>query len=394
MAGWFVLPVIVLVVGRAILIAIAAPRHVVRQASPDLPESCLTAVSIVVPAYNEAAGIAACVHSLAASNYPRFEIVVVDDGSSDLTGEIVEALRLANVWLIRQTNTGKARALNAGVRACSGEVVVTVDADTVFEPDTLLRLVEAFADERVGAVAGNTKVGNRTGRLGRWQHLEYVVAFNADRRALDVLRCMPTVPGAVGAFRRRALEQVGGFSDETLAEDTDITMAIGRAGWTVVYRDGARAWTETPADLRSLWHQRKRWSAGNYRCMWRHRGSIRQGCPLGWRGLPFMVAYQVVLPLLAPSIDVYALSGLLVAQPGRLLGLAAVTITQLALAAYMLRLDGDSLRSLWALPLQQFAHRCLTHAVAVRVLLTVRRDHHVWGVRTPRAGNATIGGGP
>ena len=114
-AGWFVLPVIILVVGRAILIAIAAPRHVVRQASPELPGSCLPAVSIVVPAYNEAAGIAACVHSLAASNYPRFEIVVVDDGSSDLTGDIVEALRLANVWLIRQTNTGKARALNAGV---------------------------------------------------------------------------------------------------------------------------------------------------------------------------------------------------------------------------------------------------------------------------------------
>ena len=262
MAGWFVLPVIILFVGRAVLIALTAPRHVARQLGIKMPRSCLPAVSIVVPAYNEAAGIAACVNSLAASNYPRFEVGVVDDGSSDLTGDIVEALRLANVWLIRQKNSGKARALNAGIGSCSGEVVVTVDADTVFEPDTLLRLVESFADEGVGAVAGNTKVGNRTGRLGKWQHLEYVVAYNADRRAFDVLRCMPTVPGAVGAFRRRALAQVGGFSDETLAEDTDITMAIGRAGWAVAYRDSARAWTETPADLRSLWRQRKRWTAG------------------------------------------------------------------------------------------------------------------------------------
>ncbi len=244
---------------------------------------------------------------------------------------------------------------------------------------------------RVGAVAGNTKVGNRTGRLGRWQHLEYVVAYNADRRAFDVLRCMPTVPGAVGAFRRRALAQVGGFSDETLAEDTDITMAIGRAGWAVVYRDGARAWTETPADLRSLWRQRQRWTDGTYRCMWRHRGSMGQGCPLGRRGLPFMLAYQVVLPLLAPAIDVYAVSGLVLGRPGRLLGLAVVTVTQFALGAYMLRLDGDSLRALWTLPLQQLAHRCLMHAVVVRVLLTLRREQ-VWRERAPRAGNATVGG--
>jgi len=349
-------------------------------------------VSIVVPAYNEAAGIASCVRSLAASNYTRFEVGVVDDGSTDQTGDIVEGLSLPNVWLLRQSNTGKARALNAGIGACSGEIVITVDADTVFEPDTLPRLVESFADDTVGAVAGNTRVGNLTSLLGRWQHLEYVAGYNADRRVYDVLRCMPTVPGAVGGFRRQALAQVGGFSDKTIAEDTDITMAIARAGWAVTYCDGARAWTEAPADIRSLWRQRKRWVVGTYRCMWKHRGSIGEGCPLGWRGLPFMVVYQVVLPLVAPAIDVYALSGLLAGEPERLVGLVAVTTTQSALAAYVLRLDGDSLRPLLALPLQQFAHRCLTHALAVRAVLTVPREEIRWE-RTPRSGNATIGGG-
>ena len=228
--------------------------------------------------------------------------------------------------------------------------------------------------------------------MGRWQHVEYVAGYNADRRVYDVLSCMSTVPGAVGAFRRRALAQVGGFSDETMAEDTDITMAIGRAGWAVAYRDQARAWTEAPADLRSLWCQRKRWVGGTYRCMWKHRGSIRQQCPLGARGLPIMIAYQMVLPLIAPAIDVYALSGLLTGQPGRLFGLAAVTLTQLALAAFMLHLDGDSLRPLCTLPLQQVAHRSLTAAVAVRALLGVPRGKTRWD-RTPRAGNAAVGGG-
>lgn len=391
-AGWLVWPVIVLFAGRAVMVAVTAPRHVTRQVSPEPAGWCLPAVSIVVPAYNEAAGIVACVSSLAASRYPRFDIGVVDDGSTDGTGDIIEGLGLPKVWLLRQANTGKAGALNAGIASCVGEVVVSVDADTIVEPDTLVRLVEVFIDHRVGAAAGNTKVGNRGGVLGRWQHLEYVASYNADRRVYDVLGCMPTVPGAVGAFRRRALAQVGGFSDETMAEDTDVTMAIGRAGWAVAYRDRARAWTEAPADLRSLWRQRKRWVGGTYRCMWKHRGSIRQRCPLGGRGLPIMIAYQVVLPLIAPAVDVYAFSGLLAGQPGRLFGLAAVTVTQLALAAYVLHLDGEDLRPLCTLPLQQFVHRSLTLAVAVRALLGVPRGQIRWE-RTPRAGNTAVGGG-
>ena len=391
-AGWFVVPVIVLFVGRAVLVAATASRHAAGQVGPAPDGWSPPPVSIVVPAYNEAAGIAACVRSLAASRYPHFDVVVVDDGSTDGTGDIVERLGVANVRLLRQANAGKAKALNAGIGFCGGEIVVGVDADTVFEPDTVVRLVEAFADDGVGAVAGNTQVGNRGGVLGRWQHLEYVAGYNADRRVYDVLGCMPTVPGAVGAFRRQALAQVGGFSDVTVAEDTDATMAIGRAGWAVVYRDRARAWTEAPADLRSLWRQRKRWVGGTYRCMWKHRGAIRQRCPLGLRGLPLMVAYQVVLPLIAPAVDVYAVSAVMTGQPGRLFGLAAVTATQTALAAYMLRLDGDSLRPLRTLPLQQFAHRGLTVAVAVRAILGVPGGQTRWE-QAPRAGNAAIGGG-
>ena len=162
---------------------------------------------MIVPAYNEAAGIERAVRALAGGDYPPHEVIVIDDGSTDGTGEIVERLALPGVRVIRQTNAGKAAALNAGLNLASGEVIVTIDADTVFERDTLRRLVEPFADPSVGAAAGNTKVGNRRSLLGIWQHTDYVIGFNLDRRLYDVLQCMPTVPGAVGAFRREAIER-------------------------------------------------------------------------------------------------------------------------------------------------------------------------------------------
>src|SRR5581483_10561933 len=158
----------------------------------------------------------------------------VDDGSTDATSERVRELGLPNVVLVHQPNSGKASALNHGIAVARHDVIVSVDADTQFEPDSLRMLVAPLADPRVGAVSGNTKVGNRRGLLGRWQHIEYVLGFNLDRRMFDALGCIPTVPGAIGAFRRQALDEVGGVSDDTLAEDTDLTMAIIRAGWRVV----------------------------------------------------------------------------------------------------------------------------------------------------------------
>jgi cellulose synthase/poly-beta-1,6-N-acetylglucosamine synthase-like glycosyltransferase len=169
-------------------------------------------------------------------------------------------MRLPNVRLVRQANQGKAAALNAGIAVARHDLIVMIDGDTVVEPSAVGCLVQPFARPDVGAVAGTAKVANRRGILARWQHIEYVIGFNLDRRVYDVLRCMPTVPGAVGAFRRAALAEVGWVSDDTLAEDTDLTLALCRAGWWVVYEEKARAWTEAPATLGQLWKQRYRWS--------------------------------------------------------------------------------------------------------------------------------------
>ncbi|MEQ7125428.1 bifunctional polysaccharide deacetylase/glycosyltransferase family 2 protein [Actinopolymorpha sp. B11F2] len=333
------------------------------------------AVSVVVPAYNEAAGIAATVRSLVATRYPgRVEVIVVDDGSTDGTGHIAARLRLPGVTVIRQANAGKPSALNTGIARARSGILILVDGDTVFEPHTIERLVRSFADPRVGAVSGNTKVGNRRGLLGRWQHIEYVIGFNLDRRMFDVWACMPTVPGAIGAFRREALASVGGISDDTLAEDTDLTMAICRAGWRVVYEEKARAWTEAPSSLRQLWRQRYRWCYGTLQSMWKHRRALierGQAGKLGRRGLTYLALFQVALPLLAPAVDVFALYGLVFGEPARVLAVwLGFLLVQVLAGAYALRLDGERLRPLWSLPLQQVVYRQLMYLVVIQSVVT------------------------
>jgi cellulose synthase/poly-beta-1,6-N-acetylglucosamine synthase-like glycosyltransferase len=325
----------------------------------------------VVPAYNEAAGIEVCVRSLAGSRYPTVEVIVVNDGSTDDTAALVAGLHLPNVTLISQANAGKCEALNAGIGHASHDIIVTVDGDTFFEPDTLRWLVQPFADPKVGAVSGNTKVGNRRRLLGRWQHIEYVMGFNLDRRLYDVLDCMPTVPGAIGAFRRRVLDDIGGVSSDTLAEDTDVTMATTRAGWRVVYEDRALAWTEAPASLSQLWKQRYRWSYGTMQAMWKHRGAIRDGSPLGRRALPYLLLFQVLLPLLAPVIDLYAVFGLVFFPPGPIIAYwVAFNVLAVAMAAYAFWLDHERMGPLWAVPLQQFAYRQLMYLVVIQSAVT------------------------
>ena len=322
-------------------------------------------VTVIVPAYNEEANIAATVRSLAASDYP-----VVDDGSTDGTSAIVAGLAVPNVRLIRQANAGKPAALNTGIHAAGSELLVLVDGDTVFAPETVGRLIQPFINPEIGGVSGNTKVANRRGLLGRWQHLEYVIGFNLDRRMFDLAECMPTVPGAIGAFRRQTLRQVGGVSSATLAEDTDLTMAVLRGGWRVVYQEDALAWTEVPSSLGQLWRQRYRWCYGTMQAMWKHRRALvergRSG-KLGRRGLLYLLMFQVLLPLCAPAVDVYAIYGVMFLPWAQALAVWAGFVgIQLATAAYALRLDREPLGPLWTLPLQQIVYRQLMYLVVVQ----------------------------
>lgn len=390
--GWLLYAAGALALLRAAAVMVAARRHVRRRdVLWGLPVTA--PVSVIVPAYNESAGIEAAVRSLLASDHP-VEIVVVDDGSTDGTADLVESLRLPSVRVIRQANAGKPAALNTGIAAASYDLLVMVDGDTVFEPDAVRRLVQPFADPGVGAVSGNAKVINRQGLLGRWQHIEYVVGFNLDRRLFDLAECMPTVPGAVGAFRRDALVRTGGVSDDTLAEDTDLTMTLCRAGWRAVYQEDAIAWTEAPASLGALWRQRYRWCYGTLQAMWKHRGALLQSGAagkLGRRGLLYLLLFQVLLPLLAPVVDVFAVYGLVFLDPVRIVGLwLGFLALQAVMGLYAFRLDGERAGPLWSLPLQQFVYRQLMYLVVIQSVATALAGSRLRWQRMERYGSLSV----
>ncbi|MGW0474893.1 bifunctional polysaccharide deacetylase/glycosyltransferase family 2 protein [Streptomyces coeruleorubidus] len=384
-----------LVLARCVLLLVLARHHARRQRRPRTGwhEPVTQPVSVVIPAYNEELCIAKTLRSLAASDHP-VEIIVVDDGSRDGTADIAQSLALANVTVIRRPNGGKPSALNTGVLRASHDLIVMLDADTVFAPSTVGRLVQPFADPRVGAVAGNAKVGNRRRLLGRWQHIEYVMGFNLDRRMYDLLRCLPTIPGAVGAFRAEALRDAGMMSADTLAEDTDITMALHRAGWEVRYAPDALAWTEAPSSLRELWRQRYRWSYGTMQATWKHRHALLERGPAGHfgrLGLPLLAVFQIFTPLLAPLIDILAVYGLVFGNPRTtVLAWCGVLAVQAVCAVYAFHLDGERLRPLWALPLQQVVYRQVMYLVLTQACLTAVNGYRLPWQRLKRSGDVML----
>ncbi|MFK4152016.1 polysaccharide deacetylase family protein [Streptomyces fungicidicus] len=388
-----------LVIGRFVLMLLLSGAHArrVRRKSFRWGPPVGEPVTVLVPAYNEAKCIENTVRSLMASDHP-IEVLVIDDGSTDGTARIVEAMGLPNVRVIRQLNAGKPAALNRGLANARYDIVVMMDGDTVFETSTVRELVQPFGDPRVGAVAGNAKVGNKDSLIGAWQHIEYVMGFNLDRRMYDILGCMPTIPGAVGAFRRSALEPFGGMSDDTLAEDTDVTMALHRAGWRVVYAENARAWTEAPETVQQLWSQRYRWSYGTMQAIWKHRRAVIEKGPsgrFGRVGLPFVSLFMVVAPLLAPLIDVFLLYGIVFGPTEKtIVAWLGVLAIQAVCAAYAFRLDRERMTHLISLPLQQILYRQLMYVVLLQSWITALTGGRLRWQKLRRTGvvEAPVGG--
>ncbi|WTQ70460.1 glycosyltransferase [Streptomyces sp. NBC_00161] len=380
--------------GRFALMLVLAPIHARRSKRLDAWGPPVTeTVTVLVPAYNERECIANTLNSLAAGDYP-IEVIVIDDGSTDGTADIVEEMDLPFVRLIRKVNGGKSSALNSGIAAASHDIIVMMDGDTVFESSTVRELVQPFGDPAIGAVAGNAKVGNRDSLIGAWQHIEYVLGHNLDRRMYDMLGVIPTIPGAVGAFRKEALLRVGGMSDDTLAEDTDITIAMLCEGWRIVYAERARAWTEAPASLQQLWSQRYRWSYGSMQAMWKHRGAVTSRGPagrFGRLGLPLVVLFGVVAPLLAPLVDMFLLYGVLFGDaPITLTSWGGFILLQAALSWYAFRLDSEKPWHLISLPIQQLVYRQLMYIVLLQSAITAMTGGRLRWQKLRRTGEVAV----
>jgi peptidoglycan/xylan/chitin deacetylase (PgdA/CDA1 family)/spore germination protein YaaH/GT2 family glycosyltransferase len=315
--------------------------------------------TVVVPAHNEERVIAKALGALELARVPGVEVIVVDDGSTDATAEIAAAF---DVRVIRQPQGGKAAALNTGIAAASGEVIVVLDADTVLDPDFLDAVAPHFADPAVGAVAGNIKVGNRRSILAKLQALEYIVSLDIDRRTQDVLGVIAVVPGAAGAFRRAALIDVGGYPSDTLVEDADLTIALLRGGWRIHYEPAALAYTEAPEGVADALRQRRRWGYGNVEVLAKHsRSMLHPGSGrVGLLGLPWMLMSQVLLPLGGPLADAFLLYLLLVGQfnAAAVLLLLALGL-DLALTAAVVLAEGEDRRMLAVVPLLRLVWRPL-----------------------------------
>jgi cellulose synthase/poly-beta-1,6-N-acetylglucosamine synthase-like glycosyltransferase/spore germination protein YaaH/peptidoglycan/xylan/chitin deacetylase (PgdA/CDA1 family) len=271
-------------------------------------------VSVVIAAYNEEAVIARTVGSILDNGYEDLEIVVVDDGSKDATYSILKDQYGSDprVRILTQANGGKSSALNRAIAQTRNNILVAVDADTIFRKGAIGLLARHFSDPQVGAVSGNARVGNRHNWITRFQSIEYICGFNLDRRALDVMNAITVVPGAVGAWRKDLIEAVGGFGHDTLAEDTDLTLAIRRAGYKIRYEERAIAYTEAPETTKALAKQRFRWAFGTLQAAWKHREVTldpRYGF-LGVVAMPSIWLFQVALAAISPFAEVAMLIAL------------------------------------------------------------------------------------
>lgn len=405
---------IILGVARALVLTglglVSAWRELRRRPPEIDPE---TFVSVLIPAYNEEEVIERSVRQVLASESIKLEVIVIDDGSKDRTAEIIEHAYGDDprVHLIKLENGGKARALNHGLAIAKSDIVIALDADTQFEPTTIARLARWFAcDERLASVAGNAKVGNRINIVTKWQALEYITAQNLERRALARLGAMTVVPGAVGAWRKQAILDVGGYPPETLAEDQDLTIAVQRADWRVAYDQSAVAWTEAPQSVHQLARQRFRWAYGTIQCVWKHKRVMADGWPRGlaFVGLPQTILFQLLFALVSPIIDLALIWNIFstvssihehgyTAVKGDLqlvalfwLLFAAIDLTA-GLIAFALERRENWRLMLWLIP-QRFGYRQIMYYVVIKAVVQALRGPRVGWSKIARSGQVQLAG--
>jgi peptidoglycan-N-acetylglucosamine deacetylase len=343
-------------------------------------------ISVIVAAYNEEKVIAETLRAVLATDYAgELEVIVVDDGSQDQTAAEVETMAAhePRVRLLRQENRGKARALQRGLAAIRSGIVVFLDADTHCQRDTLRHLVQPFANERVGAVSGHAKVGNLRSFIAKCQALEYTCGFNLDRRAYTRWNCMTVVPGAISAIRKSAIDDAGGLSLETLAEDTDLTLSLHKRGQRIVYVPEAIAWTEAPETVRTLARQRFRWAYGTLQCLWKHRDMVfnRRCRALGWFSLPSVWFFQIILVAITPLVDLFLLASLPFGAWRAVLPFVIAFLSMdVVLATLACILERESILRAWRiLPMRLIYRPMLSYVIWKAILRAVKGAFVSWG---------------
>ncbi|MFW0739422.1 polysaccharide deacetylase family protein [Flavobacterium sp. T12S277] len=359
-------------------------------------------VSIIVPAYNEEVNAVKTIENLLRQDYPDFDIVFVDDGSKDTTFEMVQEVFKNNtiVKVHTKANGGKASALNYGITLTQNDFIVCIDADTQLKTDAISQLMKEFrkqlkGNQEIGAIAGNVKVGNENTMLTKWQSIEYTTAQNFDRRAFDLINGITVVPGAIGAFKKEAINKAGGFTSYTLAEDCDLTIRILRNNYHIVNCIEAVAITEAPESLNEFMKQRFRWSYGIMQAFWKNRDACfnPKYKGLGMVSLPNILIFQIILPIFAPLADLVLILSLIWNHNDmdslHKIGLYYVVFMLIdvlvSLIAFIFEKDRLT-KLIWLIP-QRLVYRQLMYVILFKAFRrAIKGESQSWGVLT-RTGN-------
>lgn len=383
---------IILSITRIVLLFVLAMRERRREKKeallfPVLPDYPL--VSIIVPAYNEEVNAVSSLQNLLKIDYPNFEIIFVDDGSKDETYEKVSYVfgNHPKVKVFTKANGGKASALNFGIAKSKAAYVVCIDADTKLRYDAVSQLMKHFLNDhqhKIGAVAGNVKVGNEVNALTKWQAIEYISGQNFDRRAFANVNAITVVPGAIGGFRKEAIENAGGFTTDTLAEDCDLTIRIIRAGYLVTNETNSLAFTEAPEKTKQFIKQRFRWSFGVLQTFWKHKDTLFNSKYkwLGWLAMPNIILFQYIIPAFIPLADVFMVLGLITGNASKIIPYYILfMLFDAAVSFIAFRMEKEKIsRLIWLIP-QRLIYRWLMWYIMFKAIRkAIKGELQYWGV--------------
>jgi len=339
-------------------------------------------ISVIIPAYNEEKVIANTIEGLLETKYPKKEIIFVDDGSKDNTLQI--ALQYKDkIKVLHKENGGKATAINYGMVYSTGEIIVIVDADTIIGRQSLKEIVKGFeVNENIAAVAGNIKVRNRMNWITKCQALEYITGIQIVRRAFDVFGSITIVPGALGAFKKSFLPQVGAYGKDTIVEDFDQTIKLLKSGLVTQGSTKATAYTEAPNTLRDFAAQRKRWYRGNLQVLKRHKDALtnpRFGY-LQKLSLPYLFLGMIITPIIGFTAAANAILGIILGDGWYVLQISLIfTIVHYLMTALALRIDGEDQRLLSHAGFLVFGFKQITDFMLLRAIIDeLRHKKATW----------------
>lgn len=350
------------------------PMAVLSKQREDIQEDVMTypKISVIIPAYNEEKVIAKTIEGLLETQYPKKEIIFVDDGSKDKTLEVASQYK-DKIKVLHKENGGKASALNSGLVYSTGEIIVIVDADTIVGRQALKEIVKGFeVNKHVAAVAGNIKVRNRVNWITKCQALEYITGIQIVRRAFDVFGSITIVPGALGAFKKSFLKEVGTYGKETIVEDFDQTIKLLKSGLITQGSIKATAYTEAPNTFGDFFAQRKRWYRGNIQVLKKHSDALvnpRFGY-LQRLSLPYLFLGMVITPIIGFTAIINAVIGVIFGDGWYVFQIMVIfTVVHYLMTSLALRIDGESQKLLVHAGFLVFGFKQIVDALLLKAII-------------------------